>query len=266
MKFKELFGNNIMGAATLGASRFRFSNDKEKILSPHVVMAAVYEILETRPAMRSGLNDMVRFLLNDIGFSSKDSKSVEFMQDWMDKRPKIETEIFNFVYSLIGVGTSYMQPFYKDKKNGKKLLDNVKSVPNSALIYYNFDAKNEKASDYWLMEVPIEVQEYDGLKPQYRPIWYIKGSRFYSKYIWCIPYPKNIYDVSVFGHSMNLPNYGWGLISTSVDNEDTQREIIKNWALQAKYRALGKKIIGFYNTSEESVSPQELEDIKDVSN
>jgi len=262
MKLKEVFGNNFMGAANLGASRFRMSNDKEKVMSPHTVMGEVYNILETRPAMRSGLSDIIRFLLNDIGVTSQDKKSAEFLREWLDKRPKLETEFYNFTFSLLGVGTAYTQAIFKNRHNGERILDNIRAVPNSAIIYYNFDAKNEKADDYWLMEVPIEVQEYDGKKPEYRPVWYIKGSRFYSKYIWCIPYPKSAYQRCVFGHSMNLPHYGWGLLSTSVDNEDTQREIIKNWALQAKYRALGKKIIGFYNTSDESVSLQELEDIK----
>jgi len=263
MKLKEIFGNSIGGAANLGMSRFRFSSDKEKVMSPHQQMSDVYDILETRPALRSGLTSMVMFLLNDIGVSSTDKKSSEFMNEWLDKRPRLDTEISNFVFSLIGVGTAYMQPTFSKRVNGTKVLNNVQAVPNSGIIYVNMEAKDDKAEDYWLMEVPVEVQKYDGKRPEYRPVWYIKGSRFYSKHIWCIPYKKSSYDVAVFGHSMNLPHYGFGLLNSCIDNEDTQREIIKNWALQAKYRALGKKIIGFYNTSEESVSLQELEDIKE---
>lgn len=261
MNIKEFFSSNVMGAAGLGASRFRLSLDKEKAMSPHIIMNEVFDMLERRPSVRSGLSDITRFLLSDIGFFSDDAKSVEFMVEWMKQRPLLHTEIFNFSFTLMAGGTAYSQPSYKRQAKGGQIYDNMRAVPNPGIIYRNMSAKTTD-KDYWLMEVPIEVQEFDGQRPIYKAVWYIKGSRFYHKWIWCIRYPMKVYDPMVFGHSRNLPYYGWGLLSSSVDNEDIAIEILKNWALQAKYRALGKKIIGFYNTSDEAVSLQELEDIK----
>lgn len=261
MKLREALSRQLTGAANLGASKFRLTLDKEKLMTPHVVMSSVLDILDSRPNLKSGLSDITRFLINDIGFSSDDAKSVEFMTKWMEQRPLIETEIFNFTYLLLGCGTSYTQPVFAKTSKGGKVFDNFQAVPDPSIIYRNMGA-DEKAKDYWLVEVPIEVRNYEGQVPQYKPIWYIKGSNFNYRYIWCIPYPKDYYNEMVFGHSRNLPYYGSGLLSSSVDDEGITQEILKNWALQAKYRALGKKIIGFYNSGEESVSPSELESIR----
>lgn len=252
----------MVGASGVGASKFRLSSDKEKVMTPHIVMSSVYDLLDKRPSLRSGLNDLIRFLISDLSVSSDDNESVEFMNEWLQQRSDFDTQVQNFAFSLIGCGTGYMQPYYNTKTNNSSIFNTVKAVPDSSIIYRNLEAE-DKDDDYWLMEVPIEVQEFDGIKSQYRPFWYIKGSRFYYKYIWCIPYPKKAYDHCVYGHSRNLPWYGWGTLNSAVDNVDIQEEILKNWALQAKYRALGKKILGFYNSSDDPVSLQELEDIRE---
>lgn len=261
MNLKEFFNKQLTGASGLGASRFKLSLDKEKVYTPHVRMSAVLDLLEDDNTLRSGLNSLVRFILSDISIKSEDEKTAKFLNEWVNKRVTLNNEIYNFVFTLLGCGTAYVQPYYTSRVNGDKILDNIKAVPDPSIIYRNIEA-DENAKDYWLMQVPPEVRSVDDIKVQFRPVWYIKNSIVRYNHIWCVPFPKNKYEVLTFGHSRTLPFYGWGLLSSAVDNEDIKREIIKNWALQAKYRALGKKIIGFYNTSDDAVSLQELENIK----
>ena len=240
------------GAAKLGMSRFRWSLDKEETLTPNIKISKVLEMLETRPNILSGVEQIVTFILNDIGFTSTDEKSMEYMQRWYELRPKLEVHITNFALLLFATGTSYLQNDYYKKVTGERILDNLYHIPDPSIIYRNLaDPNNEE--EYWLMEVPIEVREYDGLTPRQRAIQYIQGSVFYNKMIWTIAYPKQKYSQATYGWSRD-GYYGGGLLTCAIDNENIVREIIKNWALQAKFRSLGKKIISFYNSSEDAVS------------
>lgn len=259
MKLKEFFETTQRDASALGNTSFRWDWQKEFVKTPHFIMNKCIEMIENRPNISSGLRQHVRFLLSDIKFTSDDEKSVHFMNEWFKARPGLNDEIFKFTSMWAGIGTAYMEPTYLQFKNGKKVLDNLFCVPDSSIMYRNLDPKDD--SEYWLMQVPLIVREYNGKTPKYRPIYYIKGSVFFKQLIWCIAYPKEKYKCETFGIS-RTPFYGAGLLYSAVDNGDVEEEILKNWALQAKFRSIGKKIIGFYNSNQEPVSPQELDQIK----
>ncbi len=258
MNLREFFYGQRT-ASNLGTARFRLTLDKENVKTPNYVMSKALDILETRPSMISGLKQHVRFLVNDIGFTSQDQDSVKFMTEWYDMRKNLHEDIFNLAFLGIGIGTAYFEPTWNKMANGDKVLDNVFNVPDPSIIYRNLNAASD--DEYWLMEVPMEVRVIDGKTPQFIPVYYIKGAVYWRRMVWCVKYPKEKFIQFKFGWS-RVGFYGWGLLSSAVDNEDVSEEILKNWALQAKYKALGKKIIGFYNPNSEPVSPQELDDIK----
>lgn len=263
MNFKEIANSTSIfgqGAAKLGKGRFSLNNMKEEATTPHYVMRKTIEMMKSRPSLRSGINQIINFLSSDIKFVSSDKKSAAFSNKWLDKREYLKKEIKNEMTTNFAIGTSYLQPIYSTTYNGKKVMDGFRAVPDPSIVYVNLNCQDPE-EDYWLVEVPITIKSYDGMNPQYRPVHYIQNDRVWSDQIYCVAYPKDKYIQRTFGWSDN-PYYGWGLLSSGTENEDIIHEILKNWALMSKYRAMGKKIISARNPDGSSVDPEEIDDLR----
>lgn len=259
MRLKELFKGSKIPISNLGTNKFRLSLDKEAIKTPHWVMNKVLNMLENRPSVMNGLRQHVRFLLNDIEFESEDEKTQEFANEWLEQRFILKKELFKFTMMLIGLGNSYLEPQYLKYTNGSKKLNTFLCFPDPSLVYKNLNPKEDE-SDYWIIEVPLDVRSYNGFSPSFYPIYYMRGSRIFRNMVYGIPRHKDSLLQFTTGWS-RTNDYGWGLLSSAVDNDDVLEEILKNWALIAKFRSLGKKIIGFYNDNGESVDPGEIDAI-----
>jgi len=258
MKLKEMI-KTTPALSNLGTNKFRLTLDKESIKTPHYVMNKVLNMLEGRPSIANGLRQHVRFLLNDIRFESEDEKSKIFANEWLEKRFSLKKELFKFTYLLVGGGTSYLEPQYLQMTNGARKLNTFYAFPDPSIVYKNLSATSEE--DYWVIELPMDVRSYGGMTPKFVPIYYIRGSNVFRRMIYGITRDKKSLIQATTGWS-RTNDYGWGLLSSAVDNDDILEEIIKNWALIAKYRSLGKKIIGFYNDNGESVDPGEIDNIQ----
>lgn len=264
MKLKELYNsrNNEKGAVSkVSANRFRLTLDKENIKIPHFVMQKVEDLISDRSSLANGLRQLTLFVMPDLKFHSSDEKSSLFANEWLNQRDMMEREIFNFVSLFLGGGNAYFQPTYLKTKNGKKELDSLSCMPTPSSIYYNLYAKDD--SEYWIVEYPTEVFKVGDYVLKFYPISYVYGSYTWRKNVWGRAMHKDELIHLKFLWSKN-PFYGNGLLSSAVDNEDIAEEILKNWALAAKYRSLSKKIIGFYNQDGESIDMSELDTIKDM--
>lgn len=265
MKLKEMFSaGDTRTASKLGSSNFHLTLNKEMVKTPHVRMDKVLRMIEDRPNIASGLKQITRFILSDIHFTGKDEKSVKFLTEWYKKRPKLYEELFNFTYITLGCGCGYLEPSYMKTTNGSMVLDNLTTVSDPSVMFLNLHCQNEN-NDYWLVQVPIDVREIHGQTPKFDNIYYIEGSYLRRYYIWSLRYPKSKFMQKTIGWSRD-GMYGAGLLSAAVDNADIEREILKNWALMAKYRALGKKIIGFYAENGETIDPTEIQNLKEEFN
>lgn len=258
MKLKE-FMNKSSTISNLGTNKFRLTLDKEAVKTPHYIMSKVLNMLESRPSVRNGLRQHVRFILKDIMFRSEDDKSQVYANEWLNQRNKLKKELFKFTELLIACGTSYLEPEYDKYTNGSKKLNTLHCFPDPSIVYKNLAASSEE--DYWIIEVPLDVRSYGGQTPSHFPVYYMRGSYVFRRMVYGIPRHKNSLIQVTTGWS-RTNDYGWGLLSSAVDNDDILEEIIKNWSLIAKFRSLGKKIIGFYNDNGESVDPTEIDNIK----
>lgn len=258
MKLRELF-DNTRSASQFGHTRFRLTLGKDAVKTPHYVMSRVADMIEDRPSIKSGVNQIVMFTINDIYFKSKDKASVQLAEAWLQKRPWLKHEIEMELFTNIAFGTSYIEPLYRKTVNGQNVIDNFYAVPDPSNIFRNPNAK-EDGDDYWILALSRDIQEFAGKIPKDYRIHYIKGRSMLYESIWGIGFPKEKYIQRVSGWSRHA-FYGWSELCSAVDNDDILREILKNWALMAKYRALGKKIIGFYNENGDSVDPDEIEQI-----
>lgn len=260
MKLKEFFKNiDKRPASGVGINRFRLTLDKENVKTPHYTMMKVEEILQNRPSLMHGLRQLALFTMPDLQFKSADEKTSTFANEWLAQRDGMERELFNFLMMFFATGNAYLEPLYK-KNKGKKILDNLYNVPCPSTIYVNTQARND--DEYWVVEYPQEVYKARGRVLKYHPLSYVYGSYTWRHNIWGTTLGKDELVQLKFLWSTS-PFYGNGLISSAIDNEDIAEEILKNWALAAKYRSLSKKIIGFYNEDGESVDPAELDDIQD---
>ena len=272
MKIKELFNSRMeifrpqlskRPASLMGTTRFRLTLDKENIKTPHYIMAKVEDILENRLSLVNGLRQLVLFVMPDLKFHSDDERTSTFANEWLNMRDSLEREIFNFIYMFLGCGNGYFEPQYKTMTNGKKVLDMCYNVPSPSTVYYNVDARSE--DDYWIVEYPQEVLSVSGVMLRFYQVNYVVGSYTWRTNVWGTTIHKNKLEHLKYLWSRS-PFYGSGLLSAAIDNEDVAEEILKNWALAAKFRSLGKKIIGFYNADGETVDPQEIETIRNEFN
>jgi len=281
MKFKDLFdglfkeqnsavyGNSHVApklgkdgrtASDLGTSKFRLTLNKESVKTPNYRIDKVLQMLEDRPFIKSQINQLVLFLISELKVISDDDKTKQFIDDWFDLRVNLKTELENFVNLWLAAGTAYLEPVYAKYKGGKKFLDNLFNVPDPSTIYENVYTDND--DEYWLLEVPYDVRTVGDRTARYYPINYMRGSYLQRNFVWAIPYPKNKYIKFTLGWS-RVPWYGSGLLTAAVDDFDTEEAILKNWSLRAKFRALGKKIIGFYSDNGEPIDMTEIDGIKD---
>jgi len=260
MKFKELFNKISQPSANLGTGRFRLTMDKESFKTPHFVMNKVREMMDSKPRLANGLRQITRFVVNDVKFESDDPKSIKFMEEWWKLR-KLDRELFNFTLLWLGGGTAYLEPIRVKDTNGVAVIDSYVNHPDPSVIYKNLES-NPASDEFWIMEVPYEVRAFAGKTAKYFQVYYLRGETFYRNNVWGIGYPESKYMQYTFGCSRTR-DYGQGLLSSAVDNEDVADEILKNWALSAKFRSLGKKIIGFYNESGETVDPSEIDRIQE---
>lgn len=262
MNFKELFNqtNTFGGAARMGSAKFKLNNSKDAVVTPHYMMRKVKDMLKTSPSLRSGMDQIVNFLFQNVHFESSDEASAEFSNSWIARRKYIIREMKKETLIRLSMGTGYVQELTSTSYNGQEIFDGIKHVPDSSIIYLNMNAKSD--DEYWLVEVPTTVKSYDGKKPSYRPVHYIQNDMIWSENIYCIAYPKDFYIQHTHGWS-ETPFYGWGLLSTAMENEDVANEILKNWSLIAKYRAMGKKLISVKNVDGSPADPGEIDSLRD---
>jgi hypothetical protein len=258
MNLKEMF-TNTRTASQLGTSRFRFTMNRDAVKTPHYIMNRVAEMIEDRPSINSGLRQITMFVCNDILFKSKDPNSVKLAESWLQKRPWLKHEIETEIFCNVGFGTSYLEPLYRETSNGQKIIDNFYAAPDPSVIFRNPNADDD-SEDYWILALSTDITMFAGRQPKHHRIHYIRGKSMHYETIWGLGFPKEKYIQRTYGWS-RYAYYGWGELCSAVDNDDVLREIIKNWALMAKYRALGKKIIGFYNENGDPIDPSEIDSI-----
>ena len=254
MNLKDVFSKRF--ASDIGTTTFNLSLNKEFYKTPHYRMQKVLEMLEDKPTAGAGVLQMVLFLLHNLRFESEDQETQEFANEWLEKRAKSSEELTNFAYLWLACGTSYLEPTFSS--NGK--FDNFFHVPDPSMVHLNILRKSD--DEYWLLQVPQNVRQYRGTTPKQYPVAYTQGQSLYYTYIWAIPMPKDALYQAIHGWSRN-GFYGAGVLSSAVDDRDIEVEILKNWQMQAKYHALGKKIISVQGENGESVDPTEIEAIKD---
>lgn len=252
MRFKELLKDNPLysnihnrkntPASEIGTSRFGRDIFNIQERTPNWEMREIIEIIETRPHVTSGMKQIVRFILgNEINIFSEDQRTVDYMKKWIDARPNFYPKIFNLSFLAIGLGNSYMEPLYKEE-GGKLKFHDFDIVPDPSRMYKYLHMNMNPNDDYWLYEVPMEIKWFEGKKPRYYRINYVRGGALFKQSVYAIPYSKAHFDHLKMGWSRD-GLYGRGYLASTIDDNNILKEILKNIAIIARYRALNTKLI-----------------------
>jgi hypothetical protein len=241
---KQRNGKNESPASELGAHKFGTDIFNIQKRTPHWEMQKIIEILETRPHVLAAVEQIVRFVIGDeIIVESSDEKSKEIVEKWIDSVPRCRTKIFNLALLGIAAGNSYLEPLYKRTlaKNGKVFSD-FDIVPDPSRVYKNINPSMKVDLDYWVYEIPMSIRSTESQKAMMYKVNYIRGGILFEKAVWGLGYPKGHFSHLKMGWSRD-GLYGRGFLASAIDDNDVIKEIIKNIAMIARYRALNTKFI-----------------------
>jgi len=245
MRFKELFstvtGHSTPLIAGFGTNKFGMNIFNTAERTPHWEMRESLEILETRPQVNAGIKQICRFVIGDeISVESQDKTTVKYMKDWINNRPAIYTELYNLLFLGVGLGNAYVEPIYIQQ--GDKLkYSNFRVIPDSSRVYINMSPTMDLNQNYWIYTMPREVR-YKDVNPSIYLINYIKGGVLFRESVFGIPFAYKHFEHFKIGWSRD-GLYGRGYLSSTIDDNNILKEILKNIALIARYRALNTKLI-----------------------
>lgn len=230
-------------ASQMGASRFGYDIFNLSRRTPHWEMREIIEIMETRPQVASGLKQIVRFIIgNDIFTESSSPESDKYMEDWIEGRPDLYSKVFRFALLAIAMGNTYIEPLFKLDSYGKKRFDNIDIIPDPSRMYRYLNKDMNDDENYWVYEVPLEVKWFEGYQPKFFKINYVKGGILFQQSVYGVPYNKKHFDHFKMGWSRD-GLYGRGYLASTIDDNNILKEILKNIAIIARYRALNTKLI-----------------------
>ena len=251
VRFKELFTRSKF-ITDLGALRFANSQfDDGTVRTPHEEMEQATLGYMYRPQINSGIRQLALFLLgNNIAIESKDPKTKEFLNTWMDKRQDNKKKLNDFVTSALITGNAYLEMTYAKRPDASMILDNFFTITDSVRVYRNL--ASDKDEEYWVYEVPTELKKFpfrnvngevEQLSPHFYFINYVQSSStIFRRSVYGIPIDKQKIRHFKWGWSRDMI-YGRSFLMSSIDDIEIVREIIKNWSIISRYRALNSKII-----------------------
>jgi len=250
-RFKELFTTKKF-ITELGAIRFGtgiFPGDEQR--TPHYEMTKATDAFLYRPQVNSAVKQLALFLTGtNISIESRDPKTKDFLNAWLEKREDTKTKMNQFITSVIVTGNGYLEFTWKTMSDKSMVLDNFFPITDSARVYRYLINKDD--TDYWIYEVPTELKTYpfsnlSGELAMMKPMFYfinyvLASSTVFRKSVYGIPIHKNKMRHFKWGWSKDMI-YGRSFLMSVVDDIEIVREIIKNWSVISRYRALNTKII-----------------------
>jgi SPP1 gp7 family putative phage head morphogenesis protein len=266
---KEYFTPNRF-VTRLGAITFPSNIWKEEKRTPHYEMDKAIEMYQTRPMINSGVKQLARFICGDtINIKSSDPRTHDFLNKWLDMRKVFDNEVFNMAISGLVTGNIFVERDWKQLVSGGWVLDNAFNINDTSRVYLNLDWRGDEDA-YWLYEVPIEVRTYgfggENKTPKFWKINYVYGSYLFAKMIWAIPIHKSKIAHCKIGWSKDMI-YGRSFLASAIDDGEILTEILKDYSVIARYRALGRKIFSI-GTLEDPATPEDIDklscDLKQV--
>ena len=248
--------------ARTGTNRFGLNIFATDERTPHWEMREIRSVVETRPFILSGMQQIARFLVgNEVTVESDDNTTKEIMKKWMDARSDFFNRIENLVFIATTFGNLYSEPIYKMEK-GKRKYHYFDVVPDPSRIFRNLGKEVDENEDFWIYQMPPEVRTINmnnkAVKANFYKINYIQGSYLFRQTVYGIPYSYSHFDQLKLGWSRD-GIYGRSFLASTIDDANATSEIIKNIAIIARYRALNTKLITPASEEQEIIEDDVIE-------
>lgn len=264
VNFKEFFTPERI-VTKLGAIKFPQNIFKDDKRTPHYEMDKCMDLYETRPLVNSGIKQMARFICGDkVTVTSADKVTHDFLNKWIKMRRDFDGEVFNMIITGLVTHNVAVEKTWKKMENGLLCLDNIYNCNDVSRIYKNIDYRGND-DEFWLYEVPIEVRTFpfqgEIRTPKFWKVNYVYGSYLFTKMIWAIPIHKAKFGHCKIGWSRDMI-YGRSFLASCIDDGEILKEIIKNYSVIARYRAIGRKIFSIGSPEAEAT----IDDIDKLEN
>ena len=272
LRFKPNNPENIKKISNIGALTFgRGITKKNETITPHYEINTCLTNFETMPIINSAVNQLINFIIpnKDIKISSKDAKSVEFLEKWHKERYGFLEEVKNILTTNIVCGNGVVENFYNQMKDGIRVYDNMFSINDVSRIYINPDDVDGPTA--YIFELPIGIKNfiYMGVNqtPQFYNVKYIKNYTFIFKRVYGFPIPG--WKISHYKSGWSRDNlYGRSQLTSAIDAVNIFKEIMSSWDTIAKTRQVDQKIISLADpeSSMQTYDDEQLQDIEEKLN
>jgi len=267
-RVENLLNKNV--TTKLGVSNYKTNDVTGERLTPHLMMRKALDIFERRPFIHAGINDMISFVSGKGFFAkipagSNNKNGLKFAQSWIDQRiENLQIVKYQIILNYLVAGNAYLEKVFK--LDGT--LDNIFAIYDSSRIYYN-NMEEASSENYWLFRTADDITNimWRGKKiaiTTYEPYKYSPSSNYFDEAIKAFNLPKKKLCHLKVPYTMD-GFYGYSFIMATLDDEEAINKIIRNIILISSNKAVGKKIIGFWEDGggNRTIPETDIENLQD---
>ena len=252
----------------LGANVFKTTIFKDELRTPHYEMQKSIENYEEIPHINSGINQIVNFIVgNGVRIVSNDHYTNEWYKAWKKQRPDLYQKIYEIVLMGEVCGNAYIEPIWDTiDVNGQeiKYMNDFKNVQDPSRVYYNL-TQNITPDEFFIYQVPYIFRKYGDMDIKLFRITYVKNGIAWQEVVYGIPMKKEDLIHFKVGWS-RYGYYGRSYLASTINDTEILTQLLKNYAIMARYMAMGKKVFSVLPDEGEVIPLDELDKITNVLN
>ncbi len=252
----------------LGANVFKTTIFKDELRTPHYEMQKSIENYEEIPHINSGINQIVNFIVgNGVRIVSNDHYTNEWYKAWKKQRPDLYQKIYEIVLMGEVCGNAYIEPIWDTiDVNGQKIkyMNDFKNVQDPSRVYYNL-TQNITPDEFFIYQVPYIFRKYGDMDIKLFRITYVKNGIAWQEVVYGIPMKKEDLIHFKVGWS-RYGYYGRSYLASTINDTEILTQLLKNYAIMARYMAMGKKVFSVLPDEGEVIPLDELDKITNVLN
>lgn len=252
----------------LGAHIFKTTIFKDELRTPHYEMQKSIENYEEIPHINSGINQIVNFIVgNGVRIVSNDKYTTEWYKNWKKQRPDLYQKIYEIVLMGEVCGNAYIEPIWDTVMVGGQptmYMNDFKNVQDPSRVYYNL-TQNITPDEFFIFQVPYIFRKYRDMTIKLFRITYVKNGIAWQETVYGIPLKKEDLIHFKVGWS-RYGYYGRSYLASTINDTEILTQLLKNYAIMARYMAMGKKVFSILPDEGEVIPLDELDKITNVLN
>jgi SPP1 gp7 family putative phage head morphogenesis protein len=262
---KKTLKEKNFNVSDLGANVFKTTIFKSELRTPHYEMQKSLENYEEIPHINSGVNQIVNFIVgNGVKISSTDHYTNEWYKAWKAQRPDLYQKIYEIVLMGEVCGNAYIEPTWDKTTDGIEYMNDFKNVQDPSRVYYNL-TQNITPDEYYIYQVPYIFRKYGDMNIKLFRITYVKNGIAWQETVYGVPLKKDDLIHFKVGWS-RYGFYGRSYLASTINDTEILTQLLKNYAIMARYMAMGKKVFSVLPDDGETIPLDELDNITNILN